>query len=47
MMYADVASLSCFQICVPAFFFTCCTDVSVKFFMDHRDLMKEMVDRHS
>jgi len=47
MMYADIASVSCFQMCVPVFFVMCCRDVSVKFFMDHMDLIKEMVDQHS
>lgn len=32
MMYAGITSLSCFQICVPAFFFTCCTEVSCEVF---------------
>ena len=47
VMYADDASLSFFRICVPVFFFMCCRDVSVKFFMDHMDLIKEMVDQNS
>jgi hypothetical protein len=35
MMNADIASLSCFHICVPAVFFTCCRDVSEVFYGPH------------